>query len=181
MPTYGYFAVYKDTSQFLYFFWQWQARTKIYLFLFANATDSFPSVYFFTCLWNRFPHPPPLYSTARWPIIRPQNSKQVGGKGQNLGNFASKKVTDSEMRPKFPLVLKKKGSKLIQQLIQKKLAIHFISYFIFTVITLPCYLFWGGEVCWLCSETMLTGKSRFHISTPLEIWTCDPCGGKQTG
>jgi hypothetical protein len=31
------------------------------------------------------------------------------------------------------------------------------------------------------SETMLTGESRFQISTPQGIWTCDPCGGKQTG
>jgi hypothetical protein len=32
-----------------------------------------------------------------------------------------------------------------------------------------------------CSETSLTGESRFHISTPQGIWTCDPCDGKQTG
>jgi hypothetical protein len=32
-----------------------------------------------------------------------------------------------------------------------------------------------------CSETTLTGESRFHISTPLGIWTWVPCDGKQTG
>jgi hypothetical protein len=32
-----------------------------------------------------------------------------------------------------------------------------------------------------CSETTLTGESRFHICTPQGIWTCDPCGVKQTG
>ncbi len=28
---------------------------------------------------------------------------------------------------------------------------------------------------------MLTGESRFHLSTPLGIWTWVPCDGKQTG
>jgi hypothetical protein len=32
-----------------------------------------------------------------------------------------------------------------------------------------------------CSETTLIGESRFHISTPLGIWTWVPCDGKQTG
>ncbi len=32
-----------------------------------------------------------------------------------------------------------------------------------------------------CSETKLTGESRFHISTPQGIWTRVPCDGKQTG
>jgi hypothetical protein len=32
-----------------------------------------------------------------------------------------------------------------------------------------------------CSETTLKGESRFHISTPPGIWSCDPCGGMQTG
>ncbi len=32
-----------------------------------------------------------------------------------------------------------------------------------------------------CSETSLTGESRFHISTPLGIWTWVPCDGKETG
>ncbi len=32
-----------------------------------------------------------------------------------------------------------------------------------------------------CSETTLTGESRFHITTPLGIWTWVPCDGKQTG
>ncbi len=32
-----------------------------------------------------------------------------------------------------------------------------------------------------CSETTLTGESRFHLVPPQGIWTCDPCGGKQTG
>jgi hypothetical protein len=32
-----------------------------------------------------------------------------------------------------------------------------------------------------CSETMLTGESRFHISTPLGFWTRVPHDGKQTG
>jgi hypothetical protein len=32
-----------------------------------------------------------------------------------------------------------------------------------------------------CSETTLTGESRFHISTPQGIWTQVPCDGKQTG
>ncbi len=32
-----------------------------------------------------------------------------------------------------------------------------------------------------CSETTLTGESRFHISTPLGIWTWVPCDRKQTG
>jgi hypothetical protein len=32
-----------------------------------------------------------------------------------------------------------------------------------------------------CSETTLTGESRFQISTPQGIWTCVPCDGKQTG
>jgi hypothetical protein len=31
------------------------------------------------------------------------------------------------------------------------------------------------------SETLLTGESRFHISTPQGIWTRVPCDGKQTG
>jgi hypothetical protein len=31
-----------------------------------------------------------------------------------------------------------------------------------------------------CSETTLTGESRFHISTPEGIWTWVPCDGKQT-
>jgi hypothetical protein len=30
-----------------------------------------------------------------------------------------------------------------------------------------------------CSETSLTGESRFHISTPQGIWTQVPCDGKQ--
>ncbi len=30
-----------------------------------------------------------------------------------------------------------------------------------------------------CSETWLTGESRFHISTPQGIWTQVPCDGKQ--
>ncbi len=34
---------------------------------------------------------------------------------------------------------------------------------------------------WLCSETTITGESRFHISTPLGIWTWVPCDGKQIG
>jgi hypothetical protein len=33
----------------------------------------------------------------------------------------------------------------------------------------------------LCSETMLTGESWFHISTPHGIWTQVPCDEKQTG
>ncbi len=32
-----------------------------------------------------------------------------------------------------------------------------------------------------CSETTLTGESRFHISTPLGIWTWVPCDRKQIG
>ncbi len=32
-----------------------------------------------------------------------------------------------------------------------------------------------------CSETTLTGESRFHISNPLGIQTWVPCDGKQTG
>jgi hypothetical protein len=32
-----------------------------------------------------------------------------------------------------------------------------------------------------CTETMLTGESQFHISTPLVIWTRVPCDRKQTG
>jgi hypothetical protein len=32
-----------------------------------------------------------------------------------------------------------------------------------------------------CSETTLTGESRFHKSTPLGFWTRVPCDGKQTG
>ncbi len=32
-----------------------------------------------------------------------------------------------------------------------------------------------------CSDTTLTGESRFHISTPLGIWTWVPCDRKQTG
>ncbi len=32
-----------------------------------------------------------------------------------------------------------------------------------------------------CSETTLTGKSRFHISTSQGIWTWVPYDGKQTG
>jgi hypothetical protein len=32
-----------------------------------------------------------------------------------------------------------------------------------------------------CSETMLTRKSRLHVSTPHGIWTRVPCDGKQTG
>ncbi len=32
-----------------------------------------------------------------------------------------------------------------------------------------------------CSETTLTGESRFHISTPLGILTWVPCDRKQTG
>ncbi len=36
---------------------------------------------------------------------------------------------------------------------------------------------WGHQ----CSETTLAGESRFHISTPLGIWTRVPCDGKQTG
>jgi hypothetical protein len=52
------------------------------------------------------------------------------------------------------------------------------------------WLKWGkatpvakGEICqcWFCSETMLTGESRFHRSTPQGIWTWVPCDGKQTG
>jgi hypothetical protein len=35
--------------------------------------------------------------------------------------------------------------------------------------------------CPYCSKTSLTGESRFNISTPQGIWTCDPCGWKQTG
>ncbi len=35
--------------------------------------------------------------------------------------------------------------------------------------------------CSYCSETSLTGESRFHISTPLGIWTWVPCDGKKTG
>jgi hypothetical protein len=30
-----------------------------------------------------------------------------------------------------------------------------------------------------CSKTLLTGESRFHLSTPREIWTQVPCDGKQ--
>ncbi len=32
-----------------------------------------------------------------------------------------------------------------------------------------------------CSETMQTGESRFHLSTPKEIWTRVPYDGKQMG
>jgi hypothetical protein len=32
-----------------------------------------------------------------------------------------------------------------------------------------------------CSETTLTGESRFHTSTPLGTWTWVPCDRKQTG
>ncbi len=32
-----------------------------------------------------------------------------------------------------------------------------------------------------CSKTLLTGESRFHISTPQGIWTRVPCDGKKTG
>jgi hypothetical protein len=32
-----------------------------------------------------------------------------------------------------------------------------------------------------CSETTLTGESRFHISPPRGIWTWVPCDRKQTG
>jgi hypothetical protein len=32
-----------------------------------------------------------------------------------------------------------------------------------------------------CSETTLTGESRFHISTPQGIWIRVPCDGKLTG
>ncbi len=36
------------------------------------------------------------------------------------------------------------------------------------------------SLLWLwCSETTLTGESRFYISTPLGIWTWVPCDGKQ--
>jgi hypothetical protein len=39
-----------------------------------------------------------------------------------------------------------------------------------------------GLTVWnTCSETTLTGESRFHISTPLGIWAWVPWGGKQTG
>ncbi len=31
-----------------------------------------------------------------------------------------------------------------------------------------------------CNETMLTGKSQLHVSTPHGIWTWVPCDGKQT-
>ncbi len=34
---------------------------------------------------------------------------------------------------------------------------------------------WGHQ----CSETTLTGESRFHRITPLGIWTRVPCDGKQ--
>ncbi len=40
---------------------------------------------------------------------------------------------------------------------------------------------WRLSHCPDCSETLLTGESRFHISTPLGIWTRVPCEGKQTG
>jgi hypothetical protein len=33
----------------------------------------------------------------------------------------------------------------------------------------------------ICSETMLTGEIRFHISTPLGFWTRVPHDSKQTG
>jgi hypothetical protein len=38
-----------------------------------------------------------------------------------------------------------------------------------------------GKYNWACSKTSLTGESRFHMSTPLGIWTWVPCDGKQTG
>ncbi len=38
------------------------------------------------------------------------------------------------------------------------------------------------QSCWghQCSKTMLTGESRFHLSTPQGIWTKVPCDGKQS-
>ncbi len=45
----------------------------------------------------------------------------------------------------------------------------------------PSRMFHLARKILTCSETTLTGESRFHISPPKGIWTCVPCDGKQTG
>ncbi len=43
-----------------------------------------------------------------------------------------------------------------------------------------CHVWVAARMYWrACSETTLTGESRFHISTPQGIWTQVPCDGKQ--
>ncbi len=44
----------------------------------------------------------------------------------------------------------------------------------------PMYIMRVDPYCSSCSETTLTGESRFHISTPQGIWTWVPCDGKLT-
>ncbi len=57
---------------------------------------------------------------------------------------------------------------------------------LFMLMGLPSWIFVRGSKQpsgkWLyCSETTLTGESRFHTSTPQGIWTRVPCDRKQMG